>query len=266
MLANSPRLLNYRAGTTFLHGLDARTKLVGAVALVATVLIASSPTTLVLAYMLGGLAGGLAFTLLGDLWKSLRPLLLLIALFGVVIVIVTPGHALAHIWIPVPSTQGVKLAVRLALQAFLIVYTTSLLTLTTPPLAIAGAMEWALGFLQRFRVPVHDIIAMVAIGLTFVPLLIEETQKVMAAQRARGANLGMNSLLDEQSMGALLIPLLLANLRRGSELAESMDSRLYGTGPRTALRDHRAGRADYASGAVLVGGLLAVVALSILKV
>src|SRR5207302_2599861 len=99
--------------------------------------------------------------------------------------------------------------------------------------------------------PIRDVIAMVAIGLTFVPLLIEEAQKVVAAQRARGADLGFYALMDEQAMGALLIPLLLANLRRGEELAESMESRLYGSGPRTTLHHPRLRHTDLIAYAVV---------------
>lgn len=264
MIGSSPRLLSYQAGESALHRLDPRTKLLAAVVIIAGVLIASTPLTIALAYVLGAVAGLLAHELLPALWRALRPLLVLIVLFGFIIVVVTPGHALLHIWILVPTRDGVELAIRLGFQALLIVYTTSLMTLTTAPLAIAGAMEWALGFLERVKVPVRDIIAMVAIGLTFVPLLIEETQKVISAQRARGADLGMNALLDEESMGALLIPLLLANLRRGGELAESMEARLYNTGPRTTMVERHFQRPDAIAGVTVLVGLLAIVGISVL--
>jgi energy-coupling factor transport system permease protein len=189
-------------------------------------------------------------------------LLVLIIIFGLIITVVTPGHALAHIGPLVPTRDGINLAIRLGFQALLIVYTTSLMTLTTPPLAVAGALEWALGPLQRVRLPVRDIIAMVAIGLTFVPLLIEETQRVISAQRARGADLGMNALLDEDAMGALLIPLLLANLRRGDDLAESMEARLYGSGPRTSLVERHFASLDGLAGGVDLLGVLLVAFLS----
>lgn len=227
-----------------LHRLDPRTKLILTTVIVADALIASVPAGMVVVYALGALLGLGAAHLLPALWRTLRPLLVLIALFGVLIVVVTPGHALAHFWILVASREGLDLAIRLGLQSLLIIYTSSLLTLTTPPLAMADALEWALSFLERVRFPIHDVIAMVAIGLTFVPLLIEETRKVIVAQRARGADLGMNALLDEHAMGALLIPLLLANLRRGDELAESMEARLYGTGPRTSITERHFHRID----------------------
>ncbi|HEX8917494.1 MAG TPA: energy-coupling factor transporter transmembrane protein EcfT [Chloroflexota bacterium] len=252
MIGNTPKFLSYEAGTSVLHRLDPRTKLLGTALIVADALIATVPFGMLTAYILGAVAGLMAKHLLPDLWRTLRPLLVLIMLFGVILVVITPGHALAHIWILVPTRDGIYLAIRLGLQALLIVYTTSLLSLTTPPLAVADALHWALGWMERFRVPIRDIIAMVAIGLTFVPLLIEETQKVIAAQRARGADLGMNALLDEQAMAALLIPLLLANLRRGGELAESMESRLYDTGPRTALRQFQFHEMDAGAAAILV--------------
>jgi energy-coupling factor transport system permease protein len=264
VIGSSPRFLSYQAGASILHRLDPRTKLLCAAGIVAAALLANVPWGMIVAYLLGVVAGAMAYHLLPALWRALRPLLILIVLFGFIIVVITPGHALAHIWILVPTRDGVQLAIRLGLQALLIVYTTSLMTLTTPPLAVADALEWLLRPLQRLRLPVRDIIAMVGIGLTFVPLLIEETQKVIAAQRARGADLGMNALLEEESMGALLIPLLLANLRRGDDLAESMEARLYGAGPRTSLVQRRFARLDAAAFAVIVLGLIAVISLSFL--
>jgi energy-coupling factor transport system permease protein len=264
MIGNTPKFLSYQAGDTLLHRLDPRTKLLGMVGIVAAALIASVPFGMAAAYLFGAVAGLCATNLLPALGRVLRPMFFLIVLFGVLLVIITPGKAITHIWIVVPTYDGVALAIRLGLQALLIVYTTSLMSLTTPPLAVADALEWALGWLHHFRVPVQDIIAMVAIGLTFVPLLIEETQRVFAAQRARGADLGVNALLEEEAMGALLIPLILANLRRGDELAESMEARLYATGPRTSLVQRRFRRDDITVLACVAVGLAAVATISFL--
>jgi energy-coupling factor transport system permease protein len=252
MLGSTPRFLSYQAGESVLHRLDARTKLIGTAAVVAGALAASVPQGMIVMYVLGIIIGVAAAHLLPALWKTLRPLLILLVLFGVLITVVTPGKALAHVWIVVPSHEGLDLAIRLGLQSLLIIYTTSLLTLTTPPLAVANGLEWALSFLEKIRFPIRDVISMVAIGLTFVPLLIEETRKVIMAQRARGADLGMNALMYENAMAALLIPLLLANLRRGEELAESMEARLFGTGERTSIRERAFGRLDAVAGGVLL--------------
>lgn len=265
MIGSSPRFLSYQPGDSLLHRLDARTKLLCTVAMVAGILVANVPGGMAVAYALGAVAGAQARHLLPSLWRALRPLLVLIVLFSLLIVVATPGKALAHVWILVPTRDGVTLAIRLGLQAFLIVYTTSLLTLTTPPLAVADALQWALGWLERFRVPVRDIIAMVAIGLTFVPLLIEETQRVLAAQRARGADLNMVAMMDEEAMGALLIPLLLANLRRGEELAESMEARLFGTGPRTSLAQPRFERIDALAATVVTLVMVTIATLAIVS-
>jgi len=262
MLGSSPRFLNFEPGDSIRHRLDPRTKLLAMFAVIADALIASVPGGIIAAYLLGVVIGLMALHLLPALWRVLRPLLVLIILFGLIIVVVTPGNAVIHISFVVPTYDGIALAIRLTLQTFLIIYTTSLLTITTPPLAVADALQWAFGWLERVRVPVRDIIAMVAIGLTFVPLLIEETQKVIAAQRARGADLGMNALLDEQAMGALMIPLLLANLRRGDELAESMEARLYNSGPRTSLHEYRFRRLDANAAAIALAFTTAVAVIS----
>jgi energy-coupling factor transport system permease protein len=262
VIDRGPNFLSYQAGNSILHRLDPRTKLLCTAALAADALMASVPQGMVVAYALGAVAGLGAIHLLPALWRTLRPLLVLLVLFGVLITIITPGHAFLHIWIIAPSYAGVALAIRLGLQSLLIIYGSSLLTLTTPPLAVAGALEWAFGFLRHVRFPVQDVIAMVAIGLTFVPLLIEETRRVVVAQRARGADLGMAALMDEQALAALLIPLLLANLRRGAELADSMEARLYGIGRRTSLRDWHFQRIDAMAAMIVVAFSAAVVVVS----
>jgi len=262
VIGETPRLLTFQAGDSVLHRLDPRTKLLATFAVVAAALMASLPLGMIVAYAMGACIGLGAVHLLPQLWRVLRPLLVLIALFGVLITIVTPGHAIIHIAFIVPTTDGLLLAIRLGLQSLLIIYTTSLLSISTPPLAIADSLQWAFGWLERVRVPVRDVIAMVAIGLTFVPLLIEEAQKVIAAQRARGADLTMNALLEEDSMGALMIPLLLANLRRGEELAESMEARLYNTGRRTALHQYHFRRIDAYAAAIVLAFLVAVAVVS----
>ncbi|MGH2441968.1 MAG: energy-coupling factor transporter transmembrane component T family protein [Chloroflexota bacterium] len=255
-MIGTARFLSYHPGVTYLHRIDPRTKLLGALAVAAAALMASVPYGMIVAYALGLTAGLTAPRLLPRLIRLIRPLLLFIVLFGLLIVVTTPGHALVHIWIIVPTRDGVDLAVRLGLQVLLIAFTSSLLTLTTAPLALAGALSWALSPLARIRFPVREVVSMVTIGLTFVPLLLEEAQKVIAAQRARGADLSLNALLlDEDSIGALLIPLLLANLRRGGELADSMESRLYDTGPRTSLHEYTFGRPDSFAFSVMILGL-----------
>jgi energy-coupling factor transport system permease protein len=264
VIGNTPKFLSYQTGDTVLHRLDPRSKLLGVVALVTAALLASVPLGMIAAYAFGALAGLCAVRLLPALGRVLRPMFVLIVLFGLLLVVVTPGKALTHIWILVPTQDGVDLAIRLGLQSLLIVFSTSLMSLTTPPLAVADALEWAMGWLRHFKVPVRDIIAMVAIGLTFVPLLIEETQKVFAAQRARGADLGINALLEEEAMGALLIPLLLANLRRGEELADSMEARLYATGPRTSLHQRRFHRRDGIALGAAAAGVVTVAIVSFL--
>jgi energy-coupling factor transport system permease protein len=263
VIGSIPRFLTYEPGETVLHRLDPRTKLIGTVVLTADVLVASVPQGIAVSLLFSALLGSLARELLPSLWRLMRPLFLFLILFGLLVVVTTPGHALVHIGIIVPTRDGVDLAIRLGLEVLVIAYTTSLLTLTTPPLALAGAMEWALGSLAKIRLPVRDVIAMVTIGLTFVPLLLSEAQRVIAAQRARGANISANALLaDEQSLGALLIPLLLANLRRGNDLAESMEARLYNTGPRTSLHEYYFARNDALAAVILAIVTTLVVVLS----
>src|SRR5947209_10614427 len=110
MIGSTPRLLTYQAGDSFLHRLDPRTKLLCTVAIVGNALIASVPAGMIAAYLIGAIVGLGASHLLPALWRTLRPLIVLIALFGVLVTVITPGKALAHFWIIVPSREGLDLA------------------------------------------------------------------------------------------------------------------------------------------------------------
>src|SRR5450759_3657669 len=125
VIGNVPRFLSYQAGTTFLHRLDPRTKLLCTAAIVGDALIAGVPYGIGIALGFAAVIGLMAADLLPALWRLLRPLLVLIVIFGLIITVITPGHALAHFWLLAPSRDGVDLAIRLGLQAVLIVYTTS---------------------------------------------------------------------------------------------------------------------------------------------
>lgn len=252
--------LQYKPGRTPLHGLDARTKLLAMAIAIAGVLIAPHPrgylalvALLVLASVLGRIGPGL-------FWRAFGPLLILFLIGGVVTAIVIPGRVAYHLGPLHVTRPGLDLVVRASAQALVILYTSALVTMTTAPSALGNGLQWYLGPLRRVRVPVDDITVMVSLGLAFLPLLQQELQRILLAQRVRGADFRRGPIETRLANAlALLPPLLAGNLRRAEELAVAMEARGYVPGaPRTVLNGGRFGVADVV--AVLIAVLCAVLA------
>ena len=143
---------------------------------------------------------------------------------------------------------------------------TSLLTYTTSPIALTDAIERLLSPLKKVKFPVHELAMMMTIALRFIPTLIEETDKIMSAQKARGAEIDSGSLMARaKNVVSILIPLFISSFRRAEELATAMECRCYNGGEgRTRLRQLKSNRTDYAALAVTLIFLAAVIAINII--
>ena len=143
---------------------------------------------------------------------------------------------------------------------------TSLLTYTTSPIALTDAIERLLSPLKKVKFPVHELAMMMTIALRFIPTLIEETDKIMSAQKARGAEIDSGSLMARaKNVVSILIPLFISSFRRAEELATAMECRCYNGGEgRTRLRQLKSNRTDYAALAVPLIFLAAVIAINII--
>lgn len=253
--------LQYKPGTTPLHILDARTKLLAVAIAIAGALAAPHPRgylALIVFLLLASAAGRIGP---GLFWRAFGPLLILFAVGALVTVIFIPGKVIYQLG-PLHITQtGFNLVVRAGVQTLVILYTSALLTITTAPSALGNGLLWYLKPLRRLRVPVDDIAVMVSLGLAFLPLLQQELQRILLAQRVRGADFRRGSIETRVLNAlALLPPLLAGNLRRAEELAVAMEARGYIPGtPRTVLNAGRLGPADAV--AVAIALLCAVVAL-----
>ena len=143
---------------------------------------------------------------------------------------------------------------------------TSLLTYTTSPIALTDAIERLLSPLKKVKFPVHELAMMMTIALRFIPTLIEETDKIMSAQKARGAEIDSGSLMARaKNVVSILIPLFISSFRRAEELATAMECRCYNGGEgRTRLRQLKSNRTDYTALAVTLIFLAAVIAINII--
>ena len=176
---------------------------------------------------------------------------------------VTPGEALVKLGFLQITAQGLVNAVRMVLRIMLLIMGTFLLTYTTSPISLTDGLERLLNPLKKLRVPVHELAMVMSIALRFIPTLIEETDKIMSAQRARGADFESGNLVERaRAMLPILVPLFVSAFRRADELAVAMECRCYHGGEgRTKLRVLKYGKGDAAA---LTGGVLLMAATIVL--
>ena len=177
----------------------------------------------------------------------------------------TAGTPVADVWLLRSITwEGIIAAVQMVLRIILLIMGTFLMTYTTSPIALTDAMENLLGPLKTLKLPVHELAMMMSIALRFIPTLIEETDKIMSAQKARGADFETGNIFQRaKALVPILVPLFISAFRRADELATAMECRCYHGGEgRTALRVLRYRAADYA---VLAGFVVLTAGIIVLK-
>ena len=172
----------------------------------------------------------------------------------------TPGdRVLVQVWKFRITDQGLRTAIFMAIRLVYLIIGSSLMTLTTTPNDLTDGLETLLGPLKKLHVPVHEVAMMMSIALRFIPILLEETDKIMKAQMARGADFESGSLVRRaKALLPILVPLFVSAFRRADELATAMECRCYNGGEgRTRMKVLRMGRNDYlalAFGAVILAG------------
>jgi len=171
--------------------------------------------------------------------KGLKPLMLIILITFVINIFMTKGEVLFSIGPLDVTKEGIRQAVFMALRLIFLITGTSLLTLTTSPISLTDGIEKLMSPLRRFRVPVHELAMMMTIALRFIPTLLEETDKIMKAQTARGADFESGNIVKRaKNLVPLLVPLFINAFRRADELAIAMEARCYRGGyNRTRLNE-----------------------------
>jgi energy-coupling factor transport system permease protein len=255
----------YFPGDTLVHRLDPRTKLVLTMVYIVALFVAEGPLSY--AFMLAALIAVIAASRLklGVILKGLKPVVVVIVFTGILNMFFTSGTVIFQLWILKVTREGLVTAGYMVLRLVMLITGTFMLTYTTSPLALTDAIESLLGPLKRIRVPVHELAMMMSIALRFIPALIEETDKIMSAQKARGADFETGGLLKRaRAMLPILVPLFISAFRRADELAEAMESRCYHGGEgRTRMKTLVMASRD--AGALVCGAVViaAVAALNI---
>ena len=243
-------------GNSLVHRFDPRLKLVLTIAYIVLLFAASNPLGLTLSILFLGVMYKVAKIPVKMIGKSLKPILPIVLFTAVLNLFFVSGEGdpLVHFWFLTIYAEGVRYAVLMAVRVMALIAGTSLLTYTTSPIVLTDAIEQLLKPLGKLHFPVHELAMMMSIALRFIPTLIEETDKIMNAQKARGAQLDTGKMLDRvKALVPVLIPLFISAFRRADELAMAMECRCYrgGTG-RTRLKVLRCEKQDYIDLAVCI--------------
>ena len=237
------------------HRLDPRIKMILTVTYIVLVFLAHTGYGYALLFGFLFLSSRLAKIPFRMLLRGLKPLRMILILTFLLNLFFTPGEEIwLSFWIVRITRESVFQAVFYSLRLVFLVLGTSLLTLTTSPVALADALEMLLGPLKKIRFPAHELAMMMTIALRFIPTLLEETDKIMKAQMARGADFESGNLISRaKSMVPLLVPLFVSAFRRAGELAMAMESRCYHGGEgRTRYRVLRISRNDFLACGVML--------------
>ena len=249
----------YFPGNSLLHRLDPRTKILAVVLYIVALFLAKHFFTYAIMFCVLALSISLSHVPLKSLFRGMKPVVFILIFTAVLNLFYTPGeHVLFHFWILTVTMEGVVNAFFMVIRILMLIAGTFLLTYTTSPILLTDGLESLLGPLKKIKVPVHELSMMMSIALRFIPILIEETDKIMKAQMARGADFESGNLIQRaKAMVPLLVPLFISAFRRATDLAMAMEARCYRGGEgRTKMKPLRYEKRDRITYLVYAGYFL----------
>ncbi|MDR0223289.1 MAG: energy-coupling factor transporter transmembrane protein EcfT [Oscillospiraceae bacterium] len=245
----------YFPGDSIIHRLDSRCKIILDIVFVVMLFIARnfaalgvSALFIIIAYAVSGIKYRLIL-------KSLRPILPLIAFTGILNLFFITGEEPIFEWQFLKIyPEGANTSLFMIIRIIALIVGMSLLTYTTSPIMLTDAIESLMSPLKRLKFPAHELAMMMTIALRYIPILIEETDRIMSAQKARGANLDTGGLIKRaKALAPIMIPLFVSAFKHANELAMAMECRCYTGGEgRTRLRQLKTSRLDFAAAAVML--------------
>jgi energy-coupling factor transport system permease protein len=253
----------YFPGNSFIHRLDPRTKLLSLVAYIVCLFLAVDYISYALMFVFLAVVIWISTIPVKAILRGMKPLVFILVFTGLLNLFLTDGDTkIVSFWGLTITLEGIKHAAFMIIRILMLISGTFLLTYTTSPIALTDGLESLLKPLKAIRLPVHELSMMMCIALRFIPTLIEETDKVMSAQKARGADFENGSLLSRaKALIPILVPLFIGAFRRADELATAMECRCYQGGEgRTKMKILRYKRADlfsFAGMIILLGGVIA---------
>ena len=211
-----------------IHKLDPRVKIVATLLFIISLFIADNFIGYVIAATFLTLEIRMSHVPLKFIMRGMKTIFFLLLITVVFNLFLTPGTALVHFWKLTITMEGLKLATMMAVRLVFLILGSSVMTLTTTPNHLTDGLESLMKPLKRLHVPVHEISMMMSIALRFIPILLEETDKIMKAQMARGADFESGSVIRRaKNLVPLLVPLFISAFRRANDLAMAMEARCY---------------------------------------
>ena len=246
-------------GDTIAHRLDPRTKLLMVTLYIVALFQAKGWVSYGILTVVTLSCMRVSHISLKNIFKGLKPMILIISLTALLNIFYTDGTPIVPGWII--TWEGIARAIQMVLRIVLLITGTFLLTYTTSPIALTDGLEILLGPLKKLKLPIHEMTIMMSMALRFIPTLIEETDKIMSAQKARGADFETGSLMDRaRALLPVLVPLFVSAFRRADELAIAMESRCYHGGEgRTRMKQLTMAGRDYIAllfGILLLAGMI----------
>lgn len=257
-------------GNSPIHKLDPRTKIILAALFIVSVFVAANPVSFILLTLTSAILIFISRISYRVILKSVKPIVFIVIFAAILNVFMTAGEGepLLSFWIINIYKEGIIRAVMMALRVIILIIGTSiLLTYTTSPISLTDGLESLLSPLKKIKLPVHTFAMMMSIALRFIPTLVEETEKIMNAQKSRGADFTSGTLVQRaKALIPLLVPLFVSSFKRAEELATAMECRCYrGDKNRTKLVKLEYHGRDFAYMTVFALILAGLIALAILS-
>lgn len=243
----------YFPGNSLLHRLDPRTKIILLLVIIIAIFMANSMASYTMICLFSLFLIFLSDVPAKMVLKSIKPLWWIILFTAIIHIFSTPGEVIAKVWILSITREGIGQATFMSLRLILLIVLSSLLTFTTSPITLTDALERLMSPFKRFGLPAHELAMMMTIALRFIPTLLEETERIMKAQEARGADFGSGGIMKRiKNMIPLLVPLFISAFRRADELAVAMEARCYRGGEnRTRMKVLCVTKLDYVAYVVM---------------
>ena len=244
----------YYQTESVIHKLDPRVKLIATICFIISLFVVKSWIGYAVAAVFLAVVIRLSHVPFKYMVKGMRAIVFIMLITVVFNLFLTPGEVLVTVWKIKITREGLQQAVTMAVRLSFLIVGSSVMTLTTTPNSLTDAMEKLMKPLKVFKVPVHEVAMMMSIALRFIPILLEETDKIMKAQIARGADFESGNLIKKaKAMVPLLVPLFISAFRRANDLAMAMEARCYRGGEhRTKMKPLRYCGADRAAYGILL--------------
>ena len=251
----------YYSAESMIHRLDPRLKIIAVLLYIVSLFVVRDFGGFIIAALFLEIVILISRVPLRYILRGMKPVMIIICFTLIVNLFTIPGEIIAHLWKFTITVEGVRTAAFMGIRLTLLIIGSSLLTFTTRPIKLTDGIEALLSPFRRLGLPAHELAMMMSIALRFIPTLLEETDKVMKAQQARGADFETGNILRRaKALVPILVPLFISAFRIAQDLAMAMEARCYGSGiKRSRMNEIRFKRCDAAAGIIFAAYLAAII-------